>query len=82
LKKKSSRKKILGSAQNLKRKTKKIVDEVLLKFVGLNVLARAQAMTQSLRNAASPSKRSVAKSSKVAGAAKPKARKAKKQRKK
>ncbi len=45
---KRASKKILSAASHVKNTTKKIVDDVFLKVLGLRVLERAQAMTQTL----------------------------------
>jgi len=45
--KKTSRK-VMSAARQLTKTTKKMVDDVFLKLVGMRVLERAQAMTQSL----------------------------------
>ncbi|MGZ5280408.1 MAG: hypothetical protein ACXWC9_10720 [Pseudobdellovibrionaceae bacterium] len=45
---KRASKKILSAAAHIRKTTKKIVDDVFLKVVGLRVLERAQEITRSL----------------------------------
>ncbi len=54
---KRASKKILSAASHIQKATKKMVDDVFLKVVGLRVLERAQEMTKSLHKEKSASKR-------------------------
>lgn len=55
--KKRTSQKVLSAASHLKTKTKKLVDDVFLKLVGLKVLERAEEMTQEIRKEGKPQSR-------------------------
>jgi hypothetical protein len=51
---KKTSQKVLSAASHLRTTTKKLVDDVFLKVVGMKVLARAQEMTKTLRKEQKP----------------------------
>lgn len=71
----SGSQRVLRAAQKIRKTTKKMVDDVFLKLVGMRVLERAQEISASLKEEKS-AKAASAKSTK----AKPKAKKTKKAR--
>ncbi len=64
---KRASKKIMSAASQLKKTTKKLVDDVFLKVVGLRVLERAKQMTESLHKEDSAAKQKNKKSTKKGG---------------
>ena len=52
---------MMKTAKKIRKTTKKMVDDVFLKLVGMRVLERAKAMTESLKKEKKPAKKTLAK---------------------